>query len=75
MHQGLAQLSNDSAESDAVVPEELEDIIPGEVLRTLSENEFDRKRIIHKMIKNEERYVRDLDILLAVFLNPLYESL
>ena len=26
------------------------------------------------MIKNEKRYIRDLDILLSVFLNPLYEA-
>ena len=31
-------------------------------------------RIIHKLVKNEERYIRDLDILLSVFLNPLYEA-
>jgi hypothetical protein len=75
-----------------VEPEELEDIIPGETLRTLSENEFDRQRfvysslllkhgvevssvrIIRKLIKNEERYIRDLDILSSVFLDPLYEA-
>ena len=26
------------------------------------------------MIKNEERYIRDLDILSSAFLNPLYEA-
>ena len=31
-------------------------------------------RLIHKLIKNEERYIRDLDILLSIFLNPLYEA-
>ncbi|EDR06179.1 uncharacterized protein LACBIDRAFT_300387 [Laccaria bicolor S238N-H82] len=70
----LAQLSNDSAESDAVEPEELEDIIPDDVLRSLSENELNRRRIIHKLIKNEERYVRDLDILSSAFLSLLYEA-
>ena len=74
-------------------PGELEDIIPYGVLRSLSENEVDRRRfvfilhffsseelrfllvrIIHKLVKNEERYIRDLDILLSVFLNSLYEA-
>lgn len=55
-------------------PEELEDIIPDDVLRSLSENEVNRRRIIHKLIKNEERYVRDLDILSSAFLSPLYEA-
>ena len=45
-HQGLAQLSNNSANADAVEPEELEDVIPDEVLRLLSENEVDRRRFV-----------------------------
>ena len=29
---------------------------------------------MHKMMKNEERYIRDLDILLSAFLIPLHEA-
>ncbi|EAU90407.2 signal transducer [Coprinopsis cinerea okayama7 len=48
--------------------------VPPQVLRDLPEYEINRQTIIHKLISKEEQYVKDLDIVDSVFIQPLRKS-
>ncbi|KAI0924365.1 hypothetical protein AcW2_005263 [Taiwanofungus camphoratus] len=45
--------------------------VPPEVLRTLPESEINRQTIIHKVINKEKQYLRDLDTVESLFIQPL----
>ncbi|KAF5373356.1 hypothetical protein D9615_007361 [Tricholomella constricta] len=45
--------------------------VPPEILQSLSEKEINRQIIIHKLISKEEQYIKDLDLVDSVFIQPL----
>ncbi|KAH0583069.1 hypothetical protein H2248_010954 [Termitomyces sp. 'cryptogamus'] len=45
--------------------------VPPEVLQTLPEREINRQIIIHKLISKEEQYIKDLELVDSVFIQPL----
>ncbi|KAG6872317.1 hypothetical protein C0995_010920 [Termitomyces sp. Mi166 len=48
--------------------------VPPELLQTLPEREINRQIIIHKLISKEEQYVKDLDLVESVFIQPLRKA-
>ncbi|KAG6841118.1 hypothetical protein C0991_001687 [Blastosporella zonata] len=48
--------------------------VPPEVLHSLPESEINRQIIIHKLISKEEQYVKDLDLIETVFIQPLRKA-
>ncbi|KAG6830360.1 hypothetical protein H0H87_008366 [Tephrocybe sp. NHM501043] len=45
--------------------------VPQQLLHSLPESEINRQIIIHKLISKEEQYVKDLDLVETVFIQPL----
>ncbi|KAJ3510704.1 hypothetical protein NLJ89_g4518 [Agrocybe chaxingu] len=68
---GLQQLPSISETPVGAKREEWTKKVPQQVLASLSESEINRQTIIHKLISKEQQYIQDLDILEAVFINPL----
>ncbi|KAG6819070.1 hypothetical protein H0H93_015764 [Arthromyces matolae] len=58
----------------ATVRESWPKTVPPEVLHALPESEINRQIIIHKLISKEEQYVKDLDLVDSVFIQPLRKA-